>query len=443
MKDILIREAKSSDLDFVMGLMQDALEPFYGGDHKAHAERIFNTHIRGGTDEVGHFSSSQKMFILEVDKELAGMIHIVGKRQGTYKISPLILHSTYRSKNGLGGKLLKFAEEYVKQLGARQIYCTVAQQNSAAINFFTHNNYVVAGKSESHYKKGITEVMIYKLFDNEAFSKEFDFSQISVIPLEDVHKQQARQLILENLPKNFDGVDDSWVNALYDGYERRDTKDINNKFKIIYVAVNNSGEVSGIVGATPKKGEPIKNMPLIAKDFQSFIALLIDVPYLLKEYGHKIYTHINPNASEVIALQRFGWKLNALMPEAYKKGIITQQWSFDFVDDCVRALRVKSEYLEYVKKGTKTLEVRVMYPSIKKINTGDHLKMFDYNESLMTEVVSKRIYNSIEEMLEIEDSSKIIPGKSKNDLSVLFHQFYSTEKEDLGVVVFEIIPLIN
>lgn len=443
MEKILIRQAKSSDLSFIMDLMQNALEPFYGGDHRAHAQRIFDSHIRGGTDNVGHFSASQKMFIITVDDNLAGMLHVVGKRQGTYKISPLILHPNYRGKNGLGTRFLKFVEGYVKELSARQIYCTVAKQNHSAINFFLRHDYVAAGESESHYKKGITEVMIYKLFDNEVFSKQFDISQISVVLLEEHHKEQARRLILEKLPQSFDGVDDSWVDSLYAGFERKETMDINKKFKLIYVAVSNNGEVTGIVGATPKKGEPIKNMPLVAKDFQSFIALLIDVPYLLREYGHKIYTHINPTASEVIALQRFGWKLNALMPEAYKKGVITQQWSFDYSDDCVRALRVRSEFLKFVKKHEKTLEVRVLYPSIQKIKEGDHIKMFDYNESIMTQVTSRRVYSSFEDMLNIEDPRRIVPGYDKEGLSILLHKFYPPEKEELGVVVFEIVPLIN
>ena len=58
MKTILIRDAISNDLDFVKNLMQKALEPFYSGDHQAHAERIFRAHINGGDDNVGHFSFS-------------------------------------------------------------------------------------------------------------------------------------------------------------------------------------------------------------------------------------------------------------------------------------------------------------------------------------------------------------------------------------------------
>lgn len=441
METILIRDARSDDLDFVKNLMQKALEPFYGGDHQAHAERIFRAHINGGDDNIGHFSFSQKMFVVTVNEKAAGMIHVVGKRQGTYKISPLIVDAGYRGKYGLGGRLLAFIEDYVDSLNARQIYCTVAKQNYAAINFFVHHGYVIAGESDSHYKNGITEVMMYKLFDSEAFSRQFDISQISVIPLEEKYEAGARKLILEKLPDSFSGVDHSWVDSLFAGYNRRNSEDINQKFKIIYVAVDSSQEVVGIIGATPKKGEPIKAMPLTAKNFQAFVTLLIDAPYLLKGYGRKLYTHVNPTASEVIALQRFGWKLNALMPEAYKEGVITQQWGFDFSDDCTRALRVKSSFLKSVKNGEKTLEVRVSYTMIDKIITGDHIKLFDYDESIIVEIKNRRVYRTFSEMLEHEDPEKIAPGYSKENLLNLLRSFYSAEKEALGIVVFEILSL--
>ncbi|MBP6911799.1 MAG: hypothetical protein KBB88_01185 [Candidatus Pacebacteria bacterium] len=46
-------------------------------------------------------------------------------------------------------------------------------------------------------------------------------------------------------------------------------------------------------------------------------------------------------------------------------------------------------------------------------------------------------------MLEVEDVGKIVPGYDKSGLSALLHKFYPPEKETLGVVVFEIVPLIN
>lgn len=46
--DIIVRPARADDFDFVADLMIRALTPFYDGDRRAHAWRIFDTHIAGG-----------------------------------------------------------------------------------------------------------------------------------------------------------------------------------------------------------------------------------------------------------------------------------------------------------------------------------------------------------------------------------------------------------
>lgn len=61
--NIIVRPARADDFDFVADLMVRALTPFYDGDHRAHARRIFDTHMNGGIDHVGHFSAGQHMFI--------------------------------------------------------------------------------------------------------------------------------------------------------------------------------------------------------------------------------------------------------------------------------------------------------------------------------------------------------------------------------------------
>ena len=86
-----IREAREEDFDFVVALMDTALGPYYGGDHRAHARRIFSAHIAGGQDRIGHFSFEQKIFLLTLNDKPVAMVNIVGKRQATYKISPLIV----------------------------------------------------------------------------------------------------------------------------------------------------------------------------------------------------------------------------------------------------------------------------------------------------------------------------------------------------------------
>ena len=52
------------------------------------------------------------MFIAEINHHPAGMIHLVVKKQGTVKISPLIVAPEYRGKFGVGSELLRYAEKF-------------------------------------------------------------------------------------------------------------------------------------------------------------------------------------------------------------------------------------------------------------------------------------------------------------------------------------------
>lgn len=85
--NVVIRSAGADDFEWVADLMVRALSPFYDGDHRAHARRIFDTHMEGGIDHVGHFSAGQYMFIAEQDGQPVGLIHVVEKKQETVNYS--------------------------------------------------------------------------------------------------------------------------------------------------------------------------------------------------------------------------------------------------------------------------------------------------------------------------------------------------------------------
>lgn len=440
--EIKISEAIESDSEFVINLMEEALSPYYGGDHTAHAKRILGTHLSGGHDQIGHFSSEQKMFIARVNGKKAGMIHVVGKRQGTYKISPLIVSTEFRGLLGLGGFLLAFAENYARKNSARQIYCTVAEQNNNALQFFKRNGYVMAGHSESHYKAGITEIMLYKLFTSPEYEELFDRPHISVLQMEPQYENQVRQILFSTLPQFFYGINEEWMNALFTGFSRRDSNDINLKYKLIFIALDRKDNVLGVAGATPKKGEPIKIMPFIATDIPSFVALLSDVPYELKRYGHKIYMHIDPSVEETIALQQRGWRLDAAMPAAYHDNHITQQWSFDLRgEDFMRVIRVKQHFLDLIRNRKKNLEVRVGYSNIRTIQPGERLRMAARADEIVVKVEDVRHYLSFEEMLKTENYSSVAPHlTSREDVLALLKEIYPSNRERLGVVVLQITP---
>lgn len=443
--NIAIREAKVGDFSWIEGLMQNALEAYYGGDHRAHAKRIFDAHISGGVDKLGFFSFEQRMFVAEAEGERAGMVHLVGKRQATYKISPLIVAPPFQGRLRLGSRLLEHAESYARKREARQLYCTVAAQNALALQFFLRKEFVQAGSSDSHYKSGVTETMLYKPLYEASEIMTLDQCQVSVLPFEetnDTMKGQVRRLLIEGLQSSFDGIDDSWVDALFNGYSRRHSGNINAKYKLIYVAIDQTGTVVGVAGATPKKGSPIKVMPFIATSNVAFEALLIDVPHQLVPYGHKLYVHINPSTEEVMSLQRMGWKLDAVLPSAYHLNVNTQQWSLNIGKNTMRTMRVKKRFYDLIESGQKDLEVRVGYDSIQRIKVGEQIELLTHTDRLLLRVNAIRRYQTFAEMLSVEPWQRIAPdSRSGPEVLSLLQRIYPADKERLGVVVLEFVKL--
>ena len=436
--EVTIRSAAADDFEWVADLMVRALSPFYDGDHRAHAQRIFDTHMKGGIDHVGHFSAGQYMSITEQDGQPVGLVHVVEKKQETVKISPLIVSTHYRGKLGIGSMLLKHAEDFARNLGARQLYCTVASPNQKALQFFLRKGFRITGTAKDHYKHGVDEHMLYKQLVDEA---GFDSPNVSVIPFdEEKHANGARDLILSQMSDVFRGVDDDWVDALFAGYKRKELGDVNAKFKIIFTA-ECGGEVVGIAGATPKKGQPIKLMPLVAKSEAAFEALVIDLQGLLLDYGHKLYVHLVPEPWQVACLQRHGWTLEGVFPGGYAPNSVVQQWGLNFNKEgaTVRKMRIKRPYFDAIMSGRKTLEVRVGYDNIKRLKAGELLQLETGHTSGVVRIKSIRVYDNFADMLATEPWREIMPQVNDQTAALrLLREIYPSHKERLGVHVIEV-----
>lgn len=99
--------------------------------------------------------------------------------------------------------------------------------------------------------------------------------------------------------------------------------------------------------------------------------------------------------------------------------------------------RIKREYYNLINKGVKTLEVRVGYPDIKRVQEGDTITFKDYS-NIKFEVIRVTRYEDFPDMLDNEDSSKAIPGVTKYKALDMYQAIYPEEKEALGVYVFEL-----
>ena len=76
-----------------------------------------------------------------------------------------------------------------------------------------------------------------------------------------------------------------------------------------------------------KKDQPIKLNLLSAESDAVFEALVSSVSNLLiGNFGRKLYIQIFPNLQQIVILQRYGWRIEGVLPEANSPNSYTLQW---------------------------------------------------------------------------------------------------------------------
>jgi ASC-1-like (ASCH) protein/GNAT superfamily N-acetyltransferase len=434
-----VKLATSEDEPYLIDAFERALSPYYGGDHLVHAERVLHTHLSGGADDRGLLSARQLLLVLWEGSQRRGILNLVFKRQSTCKISPLILFPSNQDHRGLGTILLHAAENEARKAGARHIYCTVARSNQNTLTFFLQLGFVRCGDAHEQYKPGETEILLRKPLFNTAAPDMEDVISVSQIQ-DDLAWSQLKGLLSSNLTSLVDGVSDTWLESM-----RRNTREYDNSSKDegrrarVYAARDRSGRYRAGAIVTYKKGGALKVMPIASRDIQAFRALIFDLPTLLFGCGRKAYLHHIPSAAEVAALQESPWRLEALLPGAYKENEVTQQWGCSLGKDApIRSLRIQDRYLAMIKEGEKTLEIRVAYDHIKRIKPGDQIKLIGNCDQAVCLVRDVRRYPSFDQMLKHEDAAQAIPGLKPYEALKRLREIYPSDKERLGVVVLDL-----
>jgi ASC-1-like (ASCH) protein len=105
----------------------------------------------------------------------------------------------------------------------------------------------------------------------------------------------------------------------------------------------------------------------------------------------------------------------------------------------IKTLWVKDEYLQQILSGRKTVEVRVAYSNVARLEPGDRLLLNGQYPTLITAI---RRYPDFEALVASEDAAVIAPGlPGREALLAACRAIYPPDKEALGVVALEIAPL--
>ena len=102
-----------------------------------------------------------------------------------------------------------------------------------------------------------------------------------------------------------------------------------------------------------------------------------------------------------------------------------------------KTLWIRDEYLTRILEGRKTVEVRVGYANIVRLQPGDRLLLNGRHPFTIRRVGR---YASFAELLAGEDAAVIAPGLMPGEVLSALRALYGPDKECLGVLALEIEP---
>jgi HAD superfamily hydrolase (TIGR01509 family) len=102
-----------------------------------------------------------------------------------------------------------------------------------------------------------------------------------------------------------------------------------------------------------------------------------------------------------------------------------------------KTLWIREPYLAQILARQKTIEVRVGYDNIRRLEPGDRLRL---NDRHLADIRRVAHYPHFEALLAAEAPDAIAPGLPPDRLLTVLRDIYPPEKESLGAVALEIAP---
>ncbi|MGC8873149.1 MAG: ASCH domain-containing protein [Chloroflexia bacterium] len=100
-----------------------------------------------------------------------------------------------------------------------------------------------------------------------------------------------------------------------------------------------------------------------------------------------------------------------------------------------KVLWIREPYLEQILSGRKTVEVRVAYANLVRLESGDILRL---NDRYPVRIRRIGRYCSFEDLLAHEPPQAIAPDLNREALLAALRALYPPEKEALGVLALEV-----
>ena len=103
-----------------------------------------------------------------------------------------------------------------------------------------------------------------------------------------------------------------------------------------------------------------------------------------------------------------------------------------------KVLWIQERYLAEILTGRKTIEVRVAYSNIARLQPGDILRLNDRASYVIQRIAR---YAGFADLAQAEPPDRIAPGSSAAELLTALRELYPPDKEALGAIALELAPL--
>jgi len=142
------------------------------------------------------------------------------------------------------------------------------------------------------------------------------------------------------------------------------------------------------------------------------------------------------------------WLVNGLLadPKRFYRSFTTSELGALMVQrpaglatrERAREMPVYKRYFDLIASGQKTVEVRVAYPSNKRLAARQLLKFTCRGEECLTRITRVAHYRTFEEMFDHENVSSVNPAATRAEQSANIRLIYPAEKEALGVIAIHV-----
>jgi ASC-1-like (ASCH) protein/predicted ATPase len=102
-----------------------------------------------------------------------------------------------------------------------------------------------------------------------------------------------------------------------------------------------------------------------------------------------------------------------------------------------REIRHK-RYFDLIASGTKTIEIRVAYPSNQRLTAGGLIRFVCRGEECITRITRITAYATFEDLFDHEDPAAVNPTATRAEQLVNVRLIYPADKEALGVLAIEV-----